>query len=675
MQLELTPEQVNSIFTIFNNPDNSEPTQNNLCLIIKNISTQSITQFANKKVKFDTFVGYLTQIKDRDEKIRIFNEIIEPLFFARPDLFIGDVLKSLEPIYANDVPEFKDLIHYGILKVDPTIFIGLTQIKDKNEKIRIFKKIIEPLFFKEPNLFTKDVLKSLRPVYANDVPEFKYLLFYVNLKKAKPSIYDPSLFPYQAVFRGLMSKGNRKVLVMHNINDGQGDELIRNSTLIQALLDFNPKLEVVIYSNRGYLYGRGKNTDGKIISSHKRIEIRNIYDYNLNTNEKFDMIIHYYNKEYSYNNEIETNFQQYLNNNPPPKVYLNADKFMFKEIVLDNQKFPFVIQDSNAYIPTYRLCAELGIPFRFGIQEPKESLLTDLPYQVAKDYWNQSVKSVNIENRPVAIINGFGGTYENKGYDRSESGQANFTQTLREIINNKFFVIVLPNHKDWGTEKIAQKRISKLSPEEQKYIITAPSPQENPFLHKYLLNYADIIVTVEGGLMHLAYNMGKPFRTLFMIGSGSFRYWFPVGAGLSQNVGEPEIKQEDIGKLSMSDSPVARKTDIMDLTNTTESGGIDLSQIELTLKDDKYVSSLNPADLKILRAAKALKDDWESLSLLYIHEIMLLLKDGMVKQIQNKEILSGILKALQLKEFLDPQAIQFLHLIQSQKPLDKINMK
>ena len=41
-------------------------------------------------------------------------------------------------------------------------------------------------------------------------------------------------------------------------------------------------------------------------------------------------------------------------------------------------------------------------------------------------------------------------------------------------------------------------------------------------------------------------------------------------------------------------------------TVPTEHGGIDLSQIELTLKDDKYVSSLNLADLKILRAAKAL---------------------------------------------------------------------
>jgi hypothetical protein len=43
-----------------------------------------------------------------------------------------------------------------------------------------------------------------------------------------------------------------------------------------------------------------------------------------------------------------------------------------------------------------------------------------------------------------------------------------------------------------------------------------------------------------------------------------------------------------------------------------EKGGIDLSKIELTLKDEKYMSSLNPADVKVLRAAKALKDQWDS---------------------------------------------------------------
>ena len=83
-------------------------------------------------------------------------------------------------------------------------------------------------------------------------------------------------------------------------------------------------------------------------------------------------------------------------------------------------------------------------------------------------------------------------------------------------------------------------------------------------------------------------------------------------------------------------------------TVPTEHGGIDLSQIELTLKDEKFVSSLNPADLKVLRAAKALKDEWDSLSLLYVHEIMLLLKDNLVKDLQNK-VKQGLFRTFVLK--------------------------
>lgn len=103
-------------------------------------------------------------------------------------------------------------------------------------------------------------------------------------------------------------------------------------------------------------------------------------------------------------------------------------------------------------------------------------------------------------------------------------------------------------------------------------------------------------------------------------------------------------------------------------------GGIDLSQIELSLKDERFVSSLNPADLKVLRAAKALKDGWDSLSLLYVYEIMLLLKDNLINDLQNKSVLSEVLKTLKLRELLDPKAISFLNLIQAQRSVSEIKL-
>ena len=53
---------------------------------------------------------------------------------------------------------------------------------------------------------------------------------------------------------------------------------------------------------------------------------------------------------------------------------------------------------------------------------------------------------------------------------------------------------------------------------------------------------------------------------------------------------------------------------------------------------------------------------------------MLILKDNLIKDIQNRDLLFGILNQLKTKDFLDPQALEFLKLIQSQKPLSEIKL-
>ena len=53
---------------------------------------------------------------------------------------------------------------------------------------------------------------------------------------------------------------------------------------------------------------------------------------------------------------------------------------------------------------------------------------------------------------------------------------------------------------------------------------------------------------------------------------------------------------------------------------------------------------------------------------------MLLLKDNLIQDLQNKDLLFGILNQLKLKDFLDPQALQFLNFIQSQEPLSNLKL-
>jgi hypothetical protein len=54
-------------------------------------------------------------------------------------------------------------------------------------------------------------------------------------------------------------------------------------------------------------------------------------------------------------------------------------------------------------------------------------------------------------------------------------------------------------------------------------------------LFKYFAAYADLVVTVEGWMAHLAYNLGRPFRLALMAESQPFR-WHPHGRGPGQTL-------------------------------------------------------------------------------------------------------------------------------------------
>ncbi len=86
-------------------------------------------------------------------------------------------------------------------------------------------------------------------------------------------------------------------------------------------------------------------------------------------------------------------------------------------------------------------------------------------------------------------------------------------------------MVIFPNGRTWGTSQTAQATIGKIPGDLRGYTALAPEPQADPSMTKYLLDKSDVAVTVEGGMMHLAYNMGKPFVLLQMPGSGEIDWW------------------------------------------------------------------------------------------------------------------------------------------------------
>src|SRR5262249_12564269 len=135
----------------------------------------------------------------------------------------------------------------------------------------------------------------------------------------------------------------------------------------------------------------------------------------------------------------------------------------------------------------------------------------------------------NTQRRPVALMSPFGGAEPLKGY--VERTRHELAEQLRRLIVEGFFVILLPNGTPWGSVAHARRALDILTEAERAQVEIAPSPGQQPgtvsYRHNgehtvpyasylmrlatYFVRYADLIVTVEGWMVHAAYCLGKRY--------------------------------------------------------------------------------------------------------------------------------------------------------------------
>ena len=117
----------------------------------------------------------------------------------------------------------------------------------------------------------------------------------------------PAEFPLHAdVARGL-GDGPRRVLAVHNISDGQGDEILRCVPLLQALLDFNPQLEITLLAKRTYLYSHPRLTV---------VDIRTAFPFQA----PYDAIVDFFETNIlslNYSREVEAGLHALIRDHPP----------------------------------------------------------------------------------------------------------------------------------------------------------------------------------------------------------------------------------------------------------------------------------------------------------------------------------------------------------------------
>lgn len=394
--------------------------------------------------------------------------------------------------------------------------------------------------------------------------------FYLSLKEGRPlesyqGINVAEEYPLHKKIADIFSPTSerpRRLLVVQNIRDGQGDELIRMVPLVQALVDKFPELEVTIYTQRLYLYAKGK----KLIVKN----VANILKELSTEDDQYDGIVMHSDVERSYVADIKLKDKvDEIEKKAKPRFYVETNKagtdddfddnFNFAKVQIDGKDVQVYENDEvNNYLPALRLAVELGLPVRVGANRSVQgrSILLGDGNSAADKLWQENVlakiynfnraKDSKMHMKGVAFLNGFGGESDLKGVvmDRHKLGRirrmqpkesqdvANENQMLQEIkglIQDGYFVVFFPNGRPWGTHDLAAKIYARLTDGEKKCVWLTQEPAIiGEDIVKYLVAKSDLVVTVEGGMKHLSCLLGKSFDLHLTYESGSPKWVYPA---------------------------------------------------------------------------------------------------------------------------------------------------
>jgi peptide chain release factor subunit 1 len=435
------------------------------------------------------------------------------------------------------------------------------QVHISSHRDVLLRWVIERCLFATPEAVTGALLSRLIALHGQD-PSFKYCLYYLSGHGAVPDatrgLAEQALhgrFPLHETVIPHLTDDRRRLLVIQNIADGQGDEIVRVVPLLQAFLDASPRLDVVLVTARAYLYAHPRL---RPVPIDARDAIQSLLQ------EPCDGVIDFFDPdvpEVNHDIDLEQQVQAYLATRRP-FLSLHAKKgfnhFVYQRVDvasrscaeergLDRQRV------ANIYETTFRLIAELGLPLRLGEDVPRsESVLAGIPSREADMAWATLVAE-NGQQRPVALVNPFGGIESLKGYGTRTL--SNLAGQVRDLIAEGFYVILLPNGTPWGTTALAREALGLLQPAEQTQVMIGPDPAEGsghvtyasphtltvPYagymmhLVLYYMRCADLIVAVEGWMIHAAYCLGRRYRILMLPYSHSFA-WHPYAGTRSQDV-------------------------------------------------------------------------------------------------------------------------------------------
>jgi len=451
----------------------------------------------------------------------------------------SDVYEALIGTLRHAVTWAKELLDLETLS-------GLSEFEHlSSHRDYLLREIVEPCIYAAGESVTTEALARIAQLYGES-DSFKYCLYNINSRSDfRPDVRElasrllQGRFSLHEEIARRLGSGSQRILVVKNVNDGQGDEIVRTVPLIQALLDFNPALEIIFLTRRVYLYATPRIT---VIPFKDRDRITALLA------QRLDAVIDFFEPtvpEANHDPELEPLIQDYVRQHRPflcVSSINGCNQFVYEQIHVDSRPVAQSLgldqqRVKNIYENTLRLIAELGLPMRCGEDPPATDwVLAGLPWNEAEAAWRELVRQ-NTEGRAVALLNPFGGAEPLKGFVERQIDK--LSAMIRQLIRDNFYVVLLPNGTPWGTASLAAEGIRRLEPHEQAQVVVGPDPacgsEAAPHtvpgapalthadrivrMVTYFIRFADLIVAVEGWMVHAAYCLGKKYRLLMMAGS------------------------------------------------------------------------------------------------------------------------------------------------------------
>ena len=427
-------------------------------------------------------------------------------------------------------------------------------------RTQLFDQGVERFVFCAPEAFTAERLHQIKDAFS-DAPRYPHVLYALAAQQSLTAEARGWLarelegrFPFQEPAAAILRDRPMALLVVLNVGMGQGDDVVRLVPLLQGLLDANPALSITLVTWRPYLYDNPRITT---------VPIGDDAAVQAAFAGPLDGVIEFFQPEwlgFTFRLEVHSYVEHYLTGHQPALV-IKGDlgrayegqvgsrlAFLYQTVKVDGID---IAQSRgldqctvrNVYEPTMRLLAELGLPLRAAEETPlSPSVLTGTRSADAERVWAElTAQESSRVRRPVALLNPFGGSGTTKGFLAQD---ALLADEIRGLVDEGFLVVVLPNGQTWGRRSTIECTLSRLGASVRAQVRVAPDPAETDAaaqvvlcerstlayrdramrMFKYFAIYADLVVTVEGWLAHLAYNLGRPFRLFLAAGSFSSEY-------------------------------------------------------------------------------------------------------------------------------------------------------